>query len=268
MMNIYLFELKMLRKSIIIWTLAISLSILMYLAFYPAMAADSAAFEALLANYPEEFLAFMGMRIDLPMSSLLGFFALTFGMMQIPMAIQAANYGFHMLSVEEREMTADFLLSKPISRTKILVSKFLASMTSLTIVNLSIWIASIASLLLFKGDTVLDLKNVYILLSSIILFQLCFVSIGMLISVSIRKIPSVLSFSIVMGFGLYIVYGFKSLFSSNFLALFTPYAYFDAADILVSGKYNLLYTLIAIVVIVGSLSLSYVLYNKRNIHSL
>jgi len=258
----------MLRKSILVWALPVSLSIILYLAFYPAMQADSAAFEALLANYPEEFLAFMGMRVDLPMSSLLGYFALTFGMMQIPVAIQAANYGFHMLSVEEREMTADFLLSKPISRKKILVSKFLAAMTSLTIVNISIWIASIAAILMFKGDTVVEMKNIYLLLSTTILFQLCFVSVGMLISVSIRKVPSVLSFSTVMGFGLYIVYGFKSLFSSNILALFTPYAYFDAADILVTGKYNLLYTLVAIFVIVGSLSLSYVLYNKRNIHSL
>jgi len=267
-MNIYLFELKMLRKSIIIWSLAISLSIVMYLAFYPAMAADTAAFDALLADYPEEFLAFMGMRADLPMSSLFGYFALTFGMMQIPIAIQAANYGFHMLSVEEREMTADFLLSKPISRTKIIISKFSASMTSLTIVNISVWIGSITALLMFKGDAVIDLSNVFILLSTIVLFQLCFISIGMLISVSVRKIPSVLTFSMAMGFGLYIVYGFKSLFSSNLLAFFTPYAYFDPADILVNGKYNLVYTLVAIFVIVGSLSLSYVLYNKRNIHSL
>ena len=268
MMNVYLFELKMLKKSILIWSLSLPLIIFMYLAFYPAMAVDSAAFEALLANYPEEFLAFMGMRLDLPMTSLLGYFALTFGMMQIPMAIQAANYGFHMLSVEEREMTADFLLSKPISRSKILISKFLASLTSLTIVNAALWIGSISALVAFKGDSVLNLGNVFVLLSTIVLFQLSFVSIAMLISVILRKIPSVLSFSIVMSFGLYIVYGFKSLFSSNFLAFFTPYAYFDASDILVSGKYNLVYTLVAVFVIVGSLSLSYILYNKRNIHSL
>lgn len=267
-MNIYLFELKMLKKSIIIWSLAISLSLFLYLAFYPAMAAESAAFDALLANYPEEFLAFLGMRLDLPISSLLGYFALTFGMMQIPMAIQASNYGFHMLSVEEREMTADFLLSKPVSRKKILISKFLAALTSLTIVNIAVWIGSIAALLLFKGDTVLELNRVIVLLSTIVLFQLFFVSVGMLISVSVRKIPSVISFSMVMGFGLYIVYGFKSLFSSNILAYFTPYAYFESAEILITGKYDLIYTLVAVLIIIGSLTLSYILYNKRNIHSL
>lgn len=267
-MNIYLFELKMLKKSILIWSLGISLTLFLYLGFFPTMSADSSALDALLANYPEEFLAFLGMRLDLPMSSLFGYFALTFGMMQIPMAIQASNYGFHMLSVEEREMTADFLLSKPISRTKILIAKFLASFTSLTIVNISVWIGSIVALVMFKGDNVLRLQNVFLLLSTIVLFQLFFVSIGMLISVSIRKIPSVLSFSMVLSFGLYIVNGFRSLFSSDILAYFTPYSYFDSAEILVSGKLNLVFTILSVAIVIGSLSLCYVLYNKRNIHSL
>jgi len=240
----------------------------MYLAFYPAIAADTSAFDALMENYPKELLAFFGMKPELPMSTLLGYFSLTFGMMQIPIAIQASNYGFHMLSVEEREMTADFLLSKPITRTKILVSKFLASFTSLTIVNLSLWIATLLALILFKGDTVLELRNVYILLSSIVLFQLFFVGVGMLISVSVKKIASVISFSMTLGFGLYIVFGLKSTFSNDLLAIITPYAYFEPAEILISGHYNLLYTLICVFVIVVSFGLTYFLYNKRNIHSL
>ncbi len=268
MMNIYLFELGMLKRSILIWSLAVSLSIFAYLAFFPAMSADAGALDELLASYPEEFLAFLGMRPDLPMSSILGYFALTFGMMQIPLAIQAANYGFHMLSVEEREMTADFLLSKPISRTQIIIAKFLAALTSLTIVNIATWIGSIAALLMFKGDSVIEFGNIILVLSTIVLFQLFFLSVGMLISVSVRKIASVISFSMIMGFGLYIVYGFKSLFSSEILAYFTPYAYFDPAEILVTGKLDLVFILVAIIIIIGSLSFSYILYNKRNIHSL
>lgn len=267
-MNIYLFELKSLRKSIIIWSLAISLSIVSYLMFFPALAADTAAFDAIMENYPPELLALFGMRAELPMTSLLGFFAVTFGIVQVPIAIQASNYGFNMLSVEERELTADFLLSKPVSRSKIFISKFLASLTALTIVNASIWIGSIASLMLFKGDTVLELNNVYVLLSTIVLFQLVFVSVGMLISVVVRKIPSVLSFSMALAFGMYIVYGFKAIFSVAILSYVTPYSYFDVAEILINGTYEVLGTVVALVVIVVSLTMSYFLYKKRNIHSL
>ncbi|MBN2299747.1 MAG: ABC transporter permease subunit [Acholeplasmataceae bacterium] len=267
-MNIYKFELKMLKSSILIWGLSIPLILFSYQAFYPTIAADTYAFDQLMANYPEELLAFFGMRPDLPMSSLLGYFSLTFGMMQIPLSIQAANYGFHMLSVEEREMTADFLLSKPVSRTKILISKFLAAFTSLTIINAGLWVASIGSLLLFKGDSELVLRNVVILLSTVVLFQLFFVGVGMLISVSVKKITSVIAYSMSLGFGLYIVFGLKSTFSNDLLALITPYAYFESAEILVTGKYNLLYTLINVGVIIVTFGLSYFLYKKRNIHSL
>lgn len=268
MMNVYLFELRMYKKSIVIWCLAIAVSMVIYLGSYPSIAADSAAFDDLMANYPPEFLAFFGMSSELSVGSLLGYFSMTFAMMLIPVAIQASNYGFHMLSVEERELTADFLLSKPITRTKILTSKFFAAFTALTCVNISLWISTIFSLSVFNAGTEVDFTNIYILLSTIVLFQLFFVSVGMLISVSVRKIPSVLSFSMALSVGLYILQGLKSIFSSKLLSYFTPYAYFEPVDILLNGKYNLYYTTICVLVIITSLYLTYVLYNKRNIHSL
>ncbi len=267
-MNIYKFELKMLKSSILIWGLAIPLTLFMYLAFFPTISADTSAFDALMVNYPPELLAFFGMRPELPMSSLPGYLTITFGMMQIPIAIQAANYGIAMLSVEEREMTADFLLSKPISRNKILVSKFLASFTSLTIVNFLFALSTILAIYLFKGDAVIEMKNIYILLSTTVFFQLFFVGTGMLISVSVKKIASVISYSMAMGFGLYIIFGLKSTIGTGFLAYITPYAYFEPAEIIINGHYDLVYTLICVMVIVSSFVLTYVLYNRRNIHSL
>ncbi|MCF7931216.1 MAG: ABC transporter permease [Acholeplasmataceae bacterium] len=267
-MNIYKFELKNLRSSILIWGAAISVSLISFLAFFPSISANTVEFEALMENYPKELLAFFGMNPDLPMSSLLGYLSITFGMMQIPIAIQAANYGFNMLSVEEREMTADFLLSKPISRKKILISKFLASLTALTAINLIFALSTILALYLFKGDEPFALENVYVLLSTTILFQLFFVGVGMLISVSVKKIASVISYSMALGFGLYVIFGLKSTLGTGFLAYLTPYAYFDASDILETGTYDVVKTLICVGIIIVSFGLSYYLYQKRNIHSL
>ena len=267
-MNVYLFELKMYKKSILIWSLSISFWIIFYMAFYPLVATDSAAFDSVMENFPEEFLAVFGMNIDLPMSSVLGYFSLTFSMAQIPIAIQAANYGFHSLSVEERELTADFLLSKPVKRSKIIISKFLAALTSLTIVNVFIWISSLASLYLFKGDTTFPLDYVLILLSTVTLFQLFFLSVGMMISVSIKKVSSVLSFSMAFAFGMYILNSLNTLFSSDFLGIFSPYTHFNPAYILVEGKYHIGFTIISITIITISLIMSYFLYLRRNIHSL
>ncbi len=267
-MNIYLFELKMYKKSIIIWSFSIMFWIIFYMAFYPMIGSEGEAFDLITEEFPKEFLSMFGINSDLPMSSVLGYFALTFSMAQIPIAIQAANYGFSSLSVEERELTADFLLSKPVKRQKIIISKFLAALTSLTIVNVFIWIASIISIYLFKGDQEVSLNHVYILLSSVVLFQLFFLSLGMMVSVSIKKVSSVLSFSMAFALGLYIVNSFSLIFSSDLLGVISPYSHFNPAYILLEGHYNPLYTIIALLIIVVSLVMSYFLYLRRNIHSL
>ena len=267
-MNIYLFELGMYKKSIFIWSIAISFWIIFYLMFFPMIAGDGAAFDMIMEEFPEEFLAAFGMNSDLPMSSILGYYGLTFGMSQIPIAIQAANYGFGTLSVEERELTADFLLTKPITRRKIIVSKFFAALTGLTIVNACIWVSSILAIYLFKDGQTVDLSKVFILLSSITLFQLFFLSVGMAISVSVKKVGSVLSFSMGLSFGLYILNSLNSIFSSGFLGIFSPYTHFNPTYILVEGSYDIVYTLISVIIITISLAMSYFLYLKRNIHSL
>ena len=51
MMNIYLFELKMYKKSIIIWSIAIPFWIFFYMAFFPMIAADRVAFELIMEDY-------------------------------------------------------------------------------------------------------------------------------------------------------------------------------------------------------------------------
>ena len=69
----------------------------------------------MMSSFPKELLIAFGM-VDMDWSTILGFFGLVFVFVQICLAIQAANYGFSLVSIEETEWTADFLLSKPVSR--------------------------------------------------------------------------------------------------------------------------------------------------------
>ena len=267
-MNIYKFEVKMLIKSMLVWSLGISAGLLFYISFYPLMQADSAAFDQLMSEFPPEFLAFFGMGGELSFTSVLGYYVLTYSMIQIPIAIQATNYGLNMLSVEERELTADFLLSKPIKRSTIFFSKLLAALTSLTVVNISIWIATFIALIIFKGDETIPWNGVVLLLSSILLFQLTFVGIGMLISVSLKKLRSVLSFSMAIGFGLYIINSLGEMFTSNIFKVFSPFGHFNPTYIIVNESYHFGFTLISLLITVGTLVASYFLYLRRNIASL
>ncbi len=266
-MNIYKFELKMLIKSMIVWSLGISFGLIFYLSFYPMMAADTDAFSQLMDDFPPEFLAFFGMAGEYAFTSLIGYFILTFGMIQIPIGIQAANYGLNMLSVEERELTADFLLTKPVKRSTIFISKLLAALTSLTVVNIVVSFSSIVTLLIFKDDP-LPWKGIIVLLTSTIFFQLFFVGIGMLISMSVKKIRSVMPFSLALGFGLYIINSLGEMFTSNLFKVFSPYGHFKPGYIIAEESYHIGFSIVSFAVIIGTIFASYFLYMRRNIASL
>ncbi len=64
-------------------------------------------------NFPPELKMAFGLERMDP-ATMEGYFGLCFYFCQLCLAIQAANYGLGLVSVEEAELTADFLLTKPL----------------------------------------------------------------------------------------------------------------------------------------------------------
>ena len=267
-MNIFKHEFNMKIKSIIIWSLSLSAFIIFYMAFFPSMAEDSQMFDSIMNSFPEEMMQALGIREGLSLASLIGFFTLTFTMIQLAMAIQSANYGFSILSEEERELTADFLLSKPVSRSKIYLSKFFAAFTGLLITSLAVGIGSFISLELFNGGESYEVSKLVKLIVAMPVFQTVFLSLGMFISLLFKKVRSVLSLSMALAIGLYVISSVGEIVDSDILRYMTPFYYFEAGAILRSGKYNIQLLLLAIAIIIVSLTSSYILYKRRDIHSL
>lgn len=266
-MNVFKQEFKMKLRSILIWGISIAVFMIFYLAFFPSMSGDSIALESIMDSFPKEMLQALGLREGLSISNLIGCFTLTFTMMQLAIAIQSANYGFSILSEEERELTADFLMTKPVSRSKIYWSKFFAAFLSLIITAIIIGIGSFIALELFNGGESYRVKNVLKLLLTVPVFQLSFLSIGMFISLLFRKVRSVLSFSMGLSIGLYTINAVRGIVDSDILGLFTPFYYFEPGMILKNGVVDLKLSVMAIGVIAVSLISSYVIYDKRDIHS-
>src|SRR4030066_1186272 len=161
--NIYQHEFLARLKSVIIWSLALAILIIFYFSMFPVFSDQAAMMNEFLARYPAQLGAAFGLdKIDL--STVLGFYAFTFVFVQLCLAIQAGNYGFGLVSIEENELTADFLLTKPVSRTQVLTSKLLAPLTSLTITDLVIWVSSFISILLFSAGHAYEPRTLILLL--------------------------------------------------------------------------------------------------------
>lgn len=267
-MNIFIHELNMKKRSIITWSFSLAAFMIGYMAFFPALSKDSAAFESIMESFPVEMLQALGIRKGLSLASLMGYFTLTFGMMQLAIAIQSTNYGFSILSEEERELTADFLLSKPVSRSKIYFSKFFAAGLSLLVTAIAIGISSLIALRLFDAGESYELSHVLKLLVTVPVFQLVFLSLGMVISLFFTKIRSVLSLSMGLAIGLYVVNSVRGIIASELLGYLSPYYYFEPGAILIDGTVDAQLFGLAIVIILVSLISSYLLYRRRDIHSL
>jgi ABC-2 type transport system permease protein len=265
-MNIYKHELKMNLRSALTWSLALILLIFTYMSLFPTFSKDAAQMNEAIAKFPRELLIAFGIA-DIDLSTVLGFYGMIFLFCQICLAIQAANYGFSLVSIEERELTADFLLAKPVRRTTILTSKLLASLSALTITNLVTWISSFAAISLLNGGKGYEATPLILLLLSIVPFQLFFLTVGVLISLLVKRVRSVTSASMALAFGMYLLNAFGGMIGGTSLEVVSPFKHFEPNYILKNTAYDLPLVPITVIVIIAAVAASYVLYLKRDIHT-
>ncbi len=264
--NIYRHEFRTRLKSVVTWSLAVMAVIFFFFSLFPAFADQAALMNEMLAKFPQELRAAFGMD-NMDLSSVLGFYSFIFLFVQLCLAIQAGNYGFGLVSIEETELTADFLLTKPVSRSQVLTSKLLAALSSLTITNLVVWVTSFAAISLFRGNREYDLRTLLLMLASIAIFQLFFLGVGLLISLLVKRVRSVTPYALGLGFGTYVLSAFSGVFGDVKLELLTPFKHLDPAYIVQHGAYDVPLVLLNVAVTVVSLAVSYWLYIRRDIQA-
>lgn len=262
--NIYKHEFRARLKSVMIWSLGLTFLVLFFFAMFPIFADQAALMNEFLARYPQELRAALGMdRMDL--STVLGFFTFIFLFVQLCLAIQASNYGFGLVSIEESELTADFLLSKPVSRPQVLTSKLLAALSSLTITNLVVWVSSFIGISLFREGREYAASTLLLLLLSIVIFQLFFLSVGLLISLLVKRVRSVTPYALGLGFGAYVLSAFSGILGDVKLELITPFKHIDPAYIVQHSAYDTPLLLLNMAITLVALAASYRLYIRRDI---
>ena len=118
-------ELRQNRISLLIWTGAITFMLAICIFIYPEMKGEMESISDVFADMGS-FSAAFGMD-QLNFGTLLGYYSIecgnTFGMGG---AFFAALCGAGILAKEDRDRTAEFLLTHPISRVRIITQKLLA----------------------------------------------------------------------------------------------------------------------------------------------
>jgi ABC-2 type transport system permease protein len=265
-MNIYVHEFKTISRSVIIWSIAIFMMMLLYMSVFASFAADAEAVNEMFAEFPPELLAAFGMD-NLDLSTVLGYFTFITLFAQVLVAVQAANYGFGLVSIEERELTADFLLTRPVGRPKILTSKLLAALTGLAITNAVVWISAFVLIPLLSEGRSYDTGILVLLLFTVAFIQLFFLTVALIISLFKKRIRSVTPYSMGLVFGLYVLSAFSSMAGETPIENITPFKHFEANYIVANGAYDSPLIFLSFALIIISVIGSYILYSRRDIHS-
>ena len=138
-------EMKQGKTALAIWTLSIGLLMVICIFLFPEMKKEMAGVSKIFASMGS-FTAAFGMD-KINFGTLNGFYAIECGnVLGLGGAFFAAMCGASALSKEEKEHTAEFLLTHPVSRRKIVTEKLAAVLVQIILLNLVIWIVSIASI--------------------------------------------------------------------------------------------------------------------------
>ena len=260
-MNIIIYEIRKRLLSTFAWIVLIVLFTWMSMAMFEAFADDSIT--AMFNNFPDAFKKAFGMDSDL--SKILGYFGFIGVYIFLCGAIFACNLGLNAVSLEERDLTADFLISKPITRSKILSLKLAAALVHLLLYNLLIGLCCFAFVEAYKGGQEYSLEAFLLIFLGLFIFMLLFFSLGLFISVALRRMESSLPFSLGISFGLYILGSFDSLLDKTFLRYLIPYDYFEIQHIVENAAFKTYGLITSIALIALFTGAGYWLYRRRNI---
>ena len=264
-MNMFLHELKAYKKSTITWTFTLVGLVILFLSMFPAISEEAEEFKKIMEGFPEAIRMALGLSVA-NIGSIFGFYSYIFLYISLFGAIQAMILGTSILSKEVREKTADFLLTKPVTRTQIVTSKLLAAFASLIITN--VFYLGAATMMASLVETKEYSTKIFLLLSLTLFFlQLIFLALGIIVSVVVSKIKSVLPISLGTVFAFFIIGALASTTGDDTLRYLTPFKYFDFGYIVQNSSYESSFIIVAIGFIVIAITASYLIYSKRDIHA-
>jgi ABC-2 type transport system permease protein len=220
-------------------------------------------FTKLVDSMPKILLNIWGIS-TFDITSPIGYFGVLYSYLLVVVTIHSGMLGASIILKEERDKTAEFLMTKPVSRNNILTSKILAALTNVIIVNI---VTFIIVTIVIKGYTTLPIAK-YVIMSMIGMFfvQLLFMFIGICIaavSKKSKKAGSITMFILLASFFISIVIDMSD--SLNILRILTPFKYFDAKEFFINGYLNIWYIVLSIILVSGMLYMTYKKYNERDL---
>ena len=255
-------ELKQGKASFFIWTASIGFLLVTCIFLFPEMKGQMNGVNDMFASMGSFTEAF-GMD-RLKFGTLTGFYAVECGnILGLGGEFFASLCAVGILSKEENDKTAVFLLTHPVSRKRVITEKLIAVLIQIMAMNIIIYALAVGSIAVV-GETI-PWKEISLMHIAYYLLQLELAGICFGISAFLRK------GSVGVGLGIAAMMYFLNLIANiadvaEFLKYITPFGYCEGADIVSNGSLDCTLVAIGIVLGISGIITSYLKYTKKDIH--
>ncbi|ACM23713.1 MULTISPECIES: ABC transporter permease subunit [Thermotoga] len=232
-MNVLRWDLKRYIKSTLAWTIVLILLQFMYAAFYPSMAKETELITRWIRVMPKAFVKLFGLE-DMDFSNIMNYLAMVSSIyVTLVGGVFASLTGVRSISREENEKTMEFLLSKPITRYEVVLSKFASSLIHILIFDVLLF----TSLFFFANaysSSPVEIGRFTVFALSQTILHITLMNISFLVG-ALRS-DNALSLGLGTTFVLYVLNMISKLTdSAEFLKYFTPFSYADPSKIIRYG---------------------------------
>lgn len=254
-------ELRRGKLSLLIWTGCIGFMLSVCVFLFPEMKGEMDQIGDMFSSMGSFTEAFGMDRLNF--GTLIGYYAIECGnVLGLGGAFYAALCAVGMLSKEEKERTAEFLLVHPISRARLVTEKLIAVFAQITAMNLIVFLVSVVSMAAI-GERILWAQIVLLHLAYYLL-QLELAGICFGISAFLRK------GSVGIGLSIAVTAYFLNLIANiadvaGFLKYVTPFGFCEGADIVESGTLDLGKIAVGVAFAAVGILVAYWQYTRKDI---
>lgn len=254
-------ELRQGRNSLAVWTAAIAFLLVICVFLFPEMKGEMDGVSEMFSSMGSFSEAF-GMD-KLNFGTLIGFYAVECGnILGLGGAFFASLIAVTALAKEEKEGTAEFLLTHPVSRRRVVTEKLCAVLVQIVVLNGVILVLALGSIAAI-GEAV-PWKELLLLHLAYFLLQVELAGICFGISAFLRRV------GLGVGLGIGAMMYFLNLIanisdSAQFLKYITPFGYAEGSDIVTNVSLDGTLVLLGILYGIIGIAAAYTRYCRKDI---
>ncbi|HJZ41709.1 MAG TPA: ABC transporter permease subunit [Bacteroidales bacterium] len=265
--NLFIKEMRRNALSLVLWMIAIVLLISLTMSVYRTVIENQTKIMGMMSLVPKGALQFKGISNFNDIFSVLGFYAANNVIyMMVLGSIFAIVLSSNILLKEEYNKTAEYLLTKPLTRSEIFFSKLAVIFLYIFLLNLVAAMAGLICMELVKQGPY-NTHAFLILSVYTLLLNLLFGAIGLFMSTLVKRPKPITTFSI----GLVLIFYFISTISKitdsiSRIGYLSPFNYANTNAINPDyklGFWHLLYFTGISLILTG---ISFRLYNRKDIY--